>query len=695
MNKHEKEKLNHIIADPIIRITLMDPDTWDNFDLFFQLYDIPIANKWLKHFTDLTSGPHDYNDRSFKVSSYDRNKKFKQIKNVIKKINKFYDEKIPEPKTFLDSYGNVRLEEESLNTLHESYERYGERLQEKLAEDWWKDAWEKIPEDSPLAKSWPGTTFNEEINSAFHTLNSLIHTHEVSPIEKGFNTRGDMQISFNPRTHFLLEEADFYSMSPFLKFGDFCLGYNTLGKNLHHIVIDNDQDAVDRNAVTPQATWSNEVHVRLSPDNNLPFNIHWYSKQWHNLQINEKLGYKFGNFIENREGYIKIGELIWEQSESLYLPSIGILKDTFRKFNTIHSMTVISRDAYFNRPPFSGPDSRKPVWKKPKPVIGKKIEHILNPDTSVITWIINDVCTYSCRYCPPVLQNGKNHKYNWHHILPFLTHLFEFYSKNNNDRKIIFSLSGGEPTLSPFFSKLVREIHRNSHHVNLSTNLTRSEQFIERTFKHLTQVCASFHPAMVFPNKTEDEFISKLNTSFSLVPTTARIMLDPMYWEQTVEFIERIKEETLVNIDTVIIDEQYGGIGFKLCEIKYTDDQLEFINNFNNIRQHKGYHGDEKHPAKDIFIKYEDEDQKVFELSEDPIRKGETNFFNYKCHVGKESLFIDRNGQIKRANCHEGGFIGTLDHWQVIDWDALHRPIMCSSLSCLCGGDLMISKEEV
>ena len=83
MNKHEKEKLNHIIADPIMRITVIDPDTWDNFDLFFQLYDIPIANKWLKHFTDLTSGPHDYNDRSFKVSSYDRTKKFNQIINTI------------------------------------------------------------------------------------------------------------------------------------------------------------------------------------------------------------------------------------------------------------------------------------------------------------------------------------------------------------------------------------------------------------------------------------------------------------------------------------------------------------------------------------------------------------------------------------------------------------------------------------
>jgi len=690
----EYDKLNDVVVDPVIRITLTDPATWDYLDLFFQLYDIPIAHKWLEHFIELTSGAHDYKDRAFKTSSPDRNKNLKKLETIIKKINEYYDEQIPKIKTFIDSRGNTRLDNNFLNVLHECYERYGERLEEKLEEDWWGDAYLRIPENSPLANIWPGRTFNEELNSAFQTLNSLIHTHEVTPVEEGYNTRGNMTISFNPRTDFILESEDFYSMSPFLKFGDFCLGYNTLGKNLHHIVIDGDQDAIDRNAIAPQTTWSNEVHVRLSPNNDTPKDIYWYSTKWHDLQVNEKLGFKFGNFIENREGYIKIGELIWEQCEEFYLPSIGIINDNFKQFNTIYSMAVVPRDAHHKRPPFSTPIHRKPVWKKPKPVVGKKIEKIFNPKTSIITWIINDVCTYSCRYCPPILQNGKNHKYNWHHILPFLKHLFNFYSIENDNRKIIFSLSGGEPTLSPFFSQLVKEVHNNSHHINLSTNLTRSEQFIERTFKYVTQVCASFHPAMVFPNKTEDEYIRKLNISFGLAPTTARIMLDPLYWDQTMDFLERIKEETKANIDAVIIDEQYGNIGFKLCDIKYTDDQLEFINNFKHIRRHRGTHSGEKHPAKDIFIKYKNEDQKVFELSEDPIRNGETNFFNYNCHIGKESLFIDRDGSIKRGNCHEGGFIGTLDHWQRIDWNSLRRPIMCSSLNCLCGGDLMVSKEE-
>jgi organic radical activating enzyme len=70
-------------------------------------------------------------------------------------------------------------------------------------------------------------------------------------------------------------------------------------------------------------------------------------------------------------------------------------------------------------------------------------------NTMLLTWITNNICNNHCAYCPPILHTGKNHHYEWEKAKEFLYRLFSHYPR------IHCSISGGEPTLSPFFKELV------------------------------------------------------------------------------------------------------------------------------------------------------------------------------------------------------------------------------------------------
>ena len=41
-----------------------------------------------------------------------------------------------------------------------------------------------------------------------------------------------------------------------------------------------------------------------------------------------------------------------------------------------------------------------------------------------LTWVINNICTNKCSYCPPSLHNGKNHHYDWNQAKKFINNLF-------------------------------------------------------------------------------------------------------------------------------------------------------------------------------------------------------------------------------------------------------------------------------
>ena len=61
-----------------------------------------------------------------------------------------------------------------------------------------------------------------------------------------------------------------------------------------------------------------------------------------------------------------------------------------------------------------------------KPVV--KIQRRTD-DLMVVTWIINNICTNACSYCPKNLHTGKNHHYDWENAKRFWQLLLKKHSK--------------------------------------------------------------------------------------------------------------------------------------------------------------------------------------------------------------------------------------------------------------------------
>jgi len=689
------------LEDKNVRITLVNPTTWEHYDIYFRLYETELARKWVKSFEKMNFGEKSIREKSIKFSrsttytidTLTDQGKVEKLNRIIDYLNTFYDKEIRRA---------VAVDQDTLNYLHEEYEIYGIRLAEKLSNKWWDDAWTRIDKDDPEANRWPGRRFNEEFHTTFLQLNDMIHTLEMffnTVVPQGNNkmpeySNANILISHDPRIDYEFTEEDCASFFTHFRFGDLYLGYNTLGKNLSHIILDEDTRAAEENAVVLQTTWSNEIMAVLGYDNGTP---DYQTRQYHRFKKLglEKHGWKFGDH-SNREGYPLIGHMYEIQKDDMYAYAGG-MKIDLTPFSSVQSVEIVSETQMTSA--YKHPTSRIPSWKKPLPIQGKKIIEIKNENWAIITWILNDICNYSCRYCPPVLHEGRNHLFDWDVVEPFLEQLFSFYSLNMN-RKLLFSLSGGEPTLSPFFPNLIKKIHDYGGYVGLTTNLARTPRYIEENFKYLSYAGCSFHPAQEFPNNTTDEWIEKVKIASNLTMVTVRLMMDPLYWDQCIEFIDRIKNETTARLEIVYIDDQYGSSKNKLADIKYTKEQAEFFKNFKTIpTRTNSLKILESNPlfkqySSNAHITYEDGTAEALNSPQMLINKGQTNFFDFRCAIGSESMFIHQYGHIKRGNCEVGGIIGNVKDHTKIDWNSLTKRVLCNSVRCSCGADIPISKKN-
>jgi len=638
----------HNIYD--LRVTLLDKKTWEYKDLYFHFYNSKIVTKWISDFIRLKMSDHFFRERSVIVSGngVDLNRYFKIFNNHIDKINSIYDIKIPIYETYF---------QDTLNLLHRYYEDYGNR---------------------------PDIIRSEELDNLFYKFNRLIHDLESKIKNQNNNLDMNILASFSPRIDYKLEDEDFESVLPMTIFGNLYLGYNTRGKGLFQTVTSLDEDLISSKDIRRQEYWSNEIFISLSPHTSPSGELLNYKRQWNNLGA-DKIFY-YGNFSSNREGYVPLGEMIPEQKDKIFTFSKGIDPD-FARFDSLHSIELVQYRKYRDLDNII----RLPVWKYPVKVQGPEIKEIVNDGSVRITWLLNNICNYACRYCPSVLHDGKNIKHDWDYLEPFVNHLNNFYS----GKVINFSLTGGEPTLSPFFPIMIRKIYELGHRIGVTTNLSRTQRYIEENFIYLDYASCSFHPAYEIKNNTFLQYVEKLKTSSQITPTSCRIMMDPDFWDQTLEFIELVKELKYVKIQPVMIDPQYGYSSRIISEIKYNDRQLDWFSSFD-------FSAEFKLPENPLYRMKEKFSTAIFdnfsEIIVDPqiyINNGQTNFWSWQCAIGQESLFIDHNGDIQRANCGVTGKVGTLEKWQEIDWNSLKLPVSCTTLKCHCGSDVLISKKKV
>jgi organic radical activating enzyme len=309
-------------------------------------------------------------------------------------------------------------------------------------------------------------------------------------------------------------------------------------------------------------------------------------------------------------------------------------------------------------------------------------------DVKYVTWVLNNVCPYSCIYCPEIVHNGKIKSYfDWKAYEEFLDYLFNCWQ----DSTIIFAITGGEPTVHPYFEKIVDMISNNGHVFGLTTNLSRSFNFWKVICNKLEYISTSFHPTYVNTDKKQFEFIDKLNLVSKTSSTEVRVMMYPDLWKECISFIEKLKDNFIGEyVIPVTILEDFG-VNEKYVDINYTNEQLEWINNFNysNPERPDGLEIIKDHMKHQSYFKSEHNVQflpkNVQQIANDKV----TNFKGWSCNIGIDSLYVDFDGGIKGGNCLEGGYIG--DIISKINWPA--EPLICESTYCHCVTDIKIKKK--
>jgi|MDTE01.2.fsa_nt_gb MoaA/NifB/PqqE/SkfB family radical SAM enzyme len=300
------------------------------------------------------------------------------------------------------------------------------------------------------------------------------------------------------------------------------------------------------------------------------------------------------------------------------------------------------------------------------------------PGVMAVTWVINNICTNACKYCPPSLHKGKNHHYDWENAKRFWEILQSKYDK------LYVSISGGEPTLSPFLLDFCKMIHNTGGKVGITTNLARTPRYMAQLAPYLAYVSSSFHPS--FEDKN---FLEKALAAADITPVNIRVMMDSDHWKTSIKFLESCKAHKNITVEAVrVIDWMNGNEAGR----QYSQDQLKWFEN-TNLFQDADWMPQRKYfdSSSDIIF----EDGEIINSNgneQELINAGKTNFKGWSCNMGLESLFIQYTGKVYMANCFQGGVIGDINEPENISWPT--DPSICKLSRCHCTTDVLLSKAR-
>ena len=319
-----------------------------------------------------------------------------------------------------------------------------------------------------------------------------------------------------------------------------------------------------------------------------------------------------------------------------------------------------------------------------------------NPNILHLTWILNNICTNACSYCDPILYAGKNHHYEWQHAEKFIQEVSKRYDKIN------LSLSGGEPTLSPWLLDLCKQVNGDIH---ITTNGVSSFRKYEELSKYVCGWSFSWHPEF-----QQEGWLDKVSQIAYLSSVTVRIMAPANKMTEVNNFLNLIKSKQR-NFQYEVVKIQPRG-NIDINTMKYSnvnEQQLVEWNDHSPGYSTKEFLRSKKHAFPNLVADQigrdaeyifditdvsvlRDNFQKSYVSSNDIIKHGFTNYQGWLCNIGLESLFVHFDGSIKRGNCPVGGEIGNIQNFEGIQWPL--DPIVCTSTRCDCNTDIRITKKK-
>jgi organic radical activating enzyme len=290
------------------------------------------------------------------------------------------------------------------------------------------------------------------------------------------------------------------------------------------------------------------------------------------------------------------------------------------------------------------------------------------PDTFRLTWVVNNICTQHCRYCPDMLHRGTN-KTPWtmQEAQQFCDKIFAL------NKPVELSIAGGEPTLSPHLKPLIKLFKDRGHRVFLTSNGSRSVDYWQGL--DIDQLTLSYHPSWAQGN-----WLDKLGEITKIIPkTTVALMMDPDYWDQC-----------MIVYDLIVND--YPSVG--LNPVRILDWGAEIVV-YDKLQEQWLLQQQQRPPlSKDVApVKILAEtDQGIAQITAaDLIRSSQNKFVGWQCSIGIDSLFVQFDGSIRKGNCEQDGYIGWI---QDPEFAMPAAPTTCQVYLCHCATDVNVAKHR-
>lgn len=283
----------------------------------------------------------------------------------------------------------------------------------------------------------------------------------------------------------------------------------------------------------------------------------------------------------------------------------------------------------------------------------------------LVTWDLSNKCNYRCSYCPAMFHDGSSGWPQFDDVNSFVREL-----DNRLDKKICFRISGGEPTFWKHFQDFARTVKETGNYFSFLTNASRPISYFSKISEWTDGVILSYHPEYSSVN----HFIDVANT-FEC-PVVINLMLPPDDFDSTVDVGRRIWENSPAAVWPKVILDKINDWSNE--EVGYTSEQKNIINNWPYLRDldfsriHRGpilYNG-KKMTANELLLN---------DLN---------HFKGWTCWAGLDMINVDFWGGIWRANCEQGGSLGTITDFQLPS-----QPIICPKDKCVCLSDLYLRRE--
>jgi MoaA/NifB/PqqE/SkfB family radical SAM enzyme len=307
-----------------------------------------------------------------------------------------------------------------------------------------------------------------------------------------------------------------------------------------------------------------------------------------------------------------------------------------------------------------------------------------------VMWSIHNKCNYECTYCPPELHDGDSQWLNLDHLKSFIDKIEEHYIKRLGYKNILFSFTGGEPTLWKDFKAFVQYIDQKGFRCGLTTNGSVSPNFWKNISHAFDYICMSFHPEKAEIEKFLKNYEFLHNEPNTVIPAV-RVMMHHKqeFWNVGEELIEKLKKFSNWTYQSVHILKNYGQGSEKIeYDSNYKDeflDQNAFKDQFKDSSLIS-----EPEVGFNYLIKDVEGNTEV--LNENQlINNDQVNFKGWNCYIGIEELFIHFSGDVKTAGCATGRSIGNVLFSEMIKFPT--RPSKCIDKGCYCPTDIRISKS--